>query len=73
LFRLALLASNSEKILSRYYIYRQLLGIEYDRMDRAIVTKVAILRKKLGDITSLKKLNITVRSKGYLFDPDTWN
>lgn len=42
-------------------------------MDRAIDTKVAILRNKLGNSTSLSKLNITVKGKGYLFEPDTWN
>ncbi|MEW6996894.1 winged helix-turn-helix domain-containing protein [Colwelliaceae bacterium BS250] len=59
-----LLASNSEQILSRDYIYRQLRGIEYDGMDSSIDTKVAVLAKKLGDSTSLSKRIITLRGKG---------
>jgi len=68
-----LLASHSEEILSRDFIYQELRGIEYDGMDRTIDTKVAILRKKLCDDASLSKRIITVRGKGYLFVPDTWH
>lgn len=69
---LALLAGHAEEVLSRDFIYKTLRGIEYDGMDRAIDTKVANLRKKLGDNASMSTRIITVRGQGYLFVPDSW-
>ena len=68
-----LLASHAEEVLSRDFLYKTLRGIEYDGMDRAIDTRVANLRKKLGDNASLSTRIITVRGQGYLFVPDSWN
>ena len=68
-----LLASHAEEILSRNFLYKTLRGIEYDGMDRAMDTKIANLRKKLGDNASLSTRIITVRGQGYLFIPDSWN
>ena len=68
-----LLADHAEEILSRDYLYKTLRGIEYDGMDRAIDTKIAILRKKLGDNASMPTRIITVRGQGYLFIPETWD
>jgi two-component system response regulator RstA len=68
-----LLAEHAEEILSRDYLYKTLRGIEYDGMDRAIDTKIAILRKKLGDNASMPTRIITVRGQGYLFIPETWD
>lgn len=70
---LALLAKHAEMILSRDFIYKTLRGIEYDGMDRGIDTKVANLRKKLGDNASMSTRIITVRGQGYLFVPDSWD
>ncbi|WP_269432855.1 MULTISPECIES: winged helix-turn-helix domain-containing protein [unclassified Pseudoalteromonas] len=42
-------------------------------MDRTVDTKIANLRKKLGDSGSLSSKIITVRSQGYLFVPDNWH
>jgi len=67
-----LFANHAEETLSRDFIYKTLRGIEYDGMDRAIDTKVANLRKKLGDNASLSTRIITVRGQGYLFVPDSW-
>lgn len=67
-----LLANHAEEVLSREYLYQTLRGIEYDGMDRAMDTKVAILRKKLGDNASMSTRIITVRGQGYLFVPDSW-
>lgn len=67
-----LLASHAEQILSRDFIYKELRGIEYDGMDRAMDTKVANLRKKLGDNASLSTRIITVRGQGYLFVAESW-
>lgn len=68
-----LLASHAEQILSRDFLYKELRGIEYDGMDRAMDTKVANLRKKLGDNASLSTRIITVRGQGYLFVAESWN
>jgi len=70
---LVLLASHAENILSRDFIYKTLRGIEYDGMDRGIDTKIANLRKKLGDNASMSTKIITVRGQGYLFVPDSWD
>ena len=68
-----LLASHAEEVLSRDFLYKTLRGIEYDGMDRSIDTRIANLRKKLGDNASLSTRIITVRGQGYLFVPDSWN
>ncbi len=68
-----LLASHAEEVLSRDKLYLTLRGIAYDGMDRAMDTKVAILRKKLGDSASMSTRIITVRGQGYLFVPDSWD
>ena len=67
-----LLASHPEEVLSRDCLYRNLRGIEYDGMDRGIDSKVATLRRKLGDSASMSTRIITVRGQGYLFAPDSW-
>lgn len=68
-----LLASHAEEVLSREYLYQSLRGIEYDGMDRAMDTKIANLRKKLGDNAAMPTRIITVRGRGYLFVPDSWD
>lgn len=68
-----LLALHAEEVLSRDFLYKTLRGIEYDGIDRSIDTKVAQLRKKLGDNASLSTRIITVRGQGYLFVPDSWD
>jgi two-component system response regulator RstA len=70
---LVLLANHAEKILPRDFIYKTLRGIEYDGMDRGVDTKIANLRKKLGDNASMSTRIITVRGQGYLFVPDSWD
>jgi len=69
---LRLLASKPEHIFSRDDILQALRGIEYDGMDRSVDVKISNLRKKLGDSSSIPKKIITVRSKGYLFVPDSF-
>jgi len=70
---LHLLADHPEEVLSRDFIYKTLRGIEYDGMDRTIDTRVANLRKKLGDSASMSTRIVTVRGQGYLFIPDSWD
>jgi len=70
---LLLLADHAEEVLSRDFIFKRTRNIEYDGMDRTVDTKIANLRKKLGDRGSLSSKIITVRSQGYLFVPDSWD
>jgi two-component system, OmpR family, response regulator RstA len=70
---LLLLANHAEEVLSRDFIFKATRGIEYDGMDRTVDSKIANLRKKLGDSGSLSSKIITVRNQGYLFVPDSWN
>lgn len=67
-----LLASKADEVLSREFLVKAIRGIEYDGIDRTIDNKVVTLRKKLGDTPSFPRKIITVRSKGYLFTPDSW-
>ncbi|MCG7585849.1 response regulator transcription factor [Photobacterium sp. OFAV2-7] len=67
-----LLASRSDEVLSREFLVKTIRGIDYDGIDRTIDNKVVTLRKKLGDTPSFPRKIITVRSKGYLFTPDSW-
>ncbi len=68
-----LLASHAEQVLSREYLVKETRGIEYDGLDRTIDNKVAILRRKLGDSSSVPKRILTLRGKGYLFVPESWS
>jgi len=66
------LASSPDEVLSRDQLTKTLRGIEYDGLDRTVDNKIVSLRKKLGDTSATPKRIITVRGKGYLFVPDTW-
>lgn len=68
-----LLASHPEEVLTREHILKSLRGIEYDGIDRYVDVKIAILRKKLGDNPAMPTRIITIRGKGYLFVPDSWD
>lgn len=68
-----LLATSAEQVLSRESLTKALRGIEYDAVDRTIDNRVVTLRKKLNDTTTPPKKILTVRGKGYMFMPDTWN
>ncbi|HAS8220939.1 response regulator [Vibrio vulnificus] len=68
-----LLATSAEQVLSRESLTKALRGIEYDGVDRTIDNRVVTLRKKLNDTTTPPNKILTVRGKGYMFMPDTWN
>ncbi|EGQ9938465.1 response regulator [Vibrio vulnificus] len=68
-----LLATSAQQVLSRESLTKALRGIEYDGVDRTIDNRVVTLRKKLNDTTTPPKKILTVRGKGYMFMPDTWN
>lgn len=68
-----LLAANAGEPQSRDYIHQQMIGREYDGLDRSVDVRVSRLRKKLGDNTKLPYKIITVWGKGYLFSTTAWN
>lgn len=67
-----LLASHPDEILSRDALVKATRGIDYDGIDRTIDNKIVSLRKKLSDNPAHPRRIITVRGKGYLFVPDSW-
>lgn len=67
-----LLASNPGEIQSRDFIHQQMLGREYDGLDRSVDVRISRLRKKLGDNTQTPYKIITVWGKGYLFSRSAW-
>lgn len=62
-----LLASHSDKALSRHYLYKTLRGIDYDGLDRGMDTKVGVIRKKLAVCDEASQRIKTLRGQGYTF------
>lgn len=60
------LAEQQGKIVSRDQLFEQLLGRDYDGLDRSIDMRVSKLRKKLGDLDSPPKYIRTLRGRGYI-------
>lgn len=67
-----LLASKSGEVQSRDYIYKAVVGREYDGMDRSVDVRVSRLRKKLLDNNETPFRIKTIWGQGYLFVPDAW-
>lgn len=70
---LVLLAVNAGTSLSRNNIMHATRGIDYDGIDRSIDLRISHLRSKLNDDIENPFRIITVRSKGYSFQPDEWD
>jgi len=68
-----LLAKNAGEPQSRDYIHQQMIGREYDGLDRSVDVRISRLRKKLGDNTTNPFRLITVWGKGYLCSTTAWN
>ncbi len=68
-----LLATNAGEPQSRDYIHQQMIGREYDGLDRSVDVRISRLRKKLGDNAKLPYKIITVWGKGYLFSTTAWD
>ncbi|GAA6173556.1 response regulator [Colwellia sp. KU-HH00111] len=68
-----LLAANAGEPQSRDYIHQQMIGREYDGLDRSVDVRISRLRKKLGDNTKSPYKIITVWGKGYLFSTTAWD
>jgi len=67
-----LLASHAGEPQSREYIHQQMIGREYDGLDRSVDVRISRLRKKLGDCSENPYRIITVWGKGYLFSNTAW-
>jgi two-component system OmpR family response regulator/two-component system response regulator RstA len=68
-----LLASQAGVVLSRDDISLVLRQIRHDGVDRTIDTRIARLRKRLGDSADQPLRIKTVRGKGYLFNALDWD
>lgn len=68
-----LLASKPGEIQSREVIHHQMIGREYDGLDRSVDVRVSRLRKKLNDDLKKPTRILTVWGKGYIFSPSAWN
>jgi len=68
---ISFLANNAPQTVSRELLFKQVVGREYDGLDRAIDLKISRLRKKLKELFSDKEASLdikSVRGKGYSLD-----
>jgi two-component system OmpR family response regulator/two-component system response regulator RstA len=68
-----LLASKAGEVQNRDYIYKAVIGREYDGLDRSVDVRISRLRKKLHDNTETPFRIKTIWGQGYLFVPDAWS
>ncbi len=61
------------ELVTREYLYEQLLHRPYGGVDRAIDGRVCQLRRKLGDNPDDPFRILTIWGAGYLFVPDAWD
>lgn len=64
------MASHPGEVLSRGRLYPELLGFDYDGLDRTIDLRITRLRKKLGDDGRDPRLIKSIRGEGYLMVTD---
>jgi len=68
-----LLASRAGEVQNRDYIYKAVVGREYDGLDRSVDVRISRLRKKLHDSNETPFRIKTIWGQGYLFVPDAWD
>jgi two-component system OmpR family response regulator/two-component system response regulator RstA len=68
-----MLARHAGQTVRREAIHKQIIGREYDGLDRTVDVRVSHLRRKLGDNAETPFRIKTVWGKGYLFVADAWN
>ena len=68
-----LLASRPGEVQNRDYIYKAVVGREYDGMDRSVDVRISRLRKKLHDSNETPFRIKTIWGQGYLFVADAWS
>lgn len=66
------LASRAGEVISREQLFSELVGREYDGIDRVIDIRISMLRKKLHDNANQPFRIKTIWGKGYLFVASAW-
>jgi two-component system OmpR family response regulator/two-component system response regulator RstA len=70
---LCLLADNASQLVERTTLYKELIGREYDGLDRSADVRVSRLRKKLKDNPQNPYRIKTIWGKGFFFVADAWS
>jgi two-component system OmpR family response regulator/two-component system response regulator RstA len=68
-----LLASRAGEVQNRDYIYKAVVGRDYDGLDRSVDVRISRLRKKMLDSNDAPFRIKTIWGQGYLFVPDAWS
>ena len=68
-----MLASNPARLIEREKLYQELIGREYDGLDRSADVRISRLRKKLHDNPKKPFRIKTIWGKGFFFVPDAWD
>ncbi|MDC0602255.1 response regulator [Aliiglaciecola sp.] len=67
------LATNPSMLVERETLYTELIGREYDGLDRSADVRISRLRKKLHDNPQNPFRIKTIWGKGFFFVPDAWD
>lgn len=67
------LATNASQLVERETLYKELIGREYDGLDRSADVRISRLRKKLKDNPQNPYRIKTIWGKGFFFVPDAWD
>ena len=68
-----MLAENASQLVDRERIYKELIGREYDGLDRSADVRISRLRKKLSDNQQNPQRIKTIWGKGFFFVADAWD
>lgn len=68
-----LLAQNASSVVDRDTLYKEIIGREYDGVDRSADVRISRLRKKLHDDAKAPFRIKTIWGKGFFFVADAWN
>lgn len=68
-----LLAKNASKVVDRDTLYTEIIGREYDGVDRSADVRISRLRKKLHDDAKAPFRIKTIWGKGFFFVSDAWD
>ncbi|WP_414828461.1 response regulator [Alteromonas sp. H39] len=70
---LCMLAEHAGSVVHREQIYQQIIGREYDGLDRSADVRISRLRKKLNDDAQNPFRIKTIWGKGFFFVADAWS
>lgn len=68
-----LLAQNASSVVDRDTLYKEIIGREYDGVDRSADVRISRLRKKLHDDAKSPFRIKTIWGKGFFFVADAWD